>query len=320
MNDTDIQQTKQLLLEKIRLDGDTQPRCKIDYSLVSDYAELFETGIIFPPIVIFYDGVDHWLADGFHRWHAARKADKEHIDCEVRQGSQEDARWYSYSVNQAHGLRRSNEDKRKVVQAALIYPKGAKMSDVQIAEHCGVSQPFVGKIREELSATYNDYKSPERTGRDGRTINTANIGRGKRESTIKYRNDNEVAELLDVSADSIDKASNLLSTEPDDFALLWARFWSEIERVKKFAELKGLDVRMGFYDRDIEFHNKDEHIPQYMHWDPITREAYISGTIVKNIATVDAAIALAIEVCRKPGIVGMEVSEPAVGDGEGNGE
>jgi hypothetical protein len=180
MNDTDIQQTKQLLLEKIRLDGDTQPRCKIDYSLVSDYAELFETGIIFPPIVIFYDGVDHWLADGFHRWHAARKANKEHIDCEVRQGSREDARWYSYSVNQAHGLRRSNEDKRKVVQAALIHPKGAKLSDNQIAEHCGVSHASVIKYRAELESSCQIDKIETRTAtRNGKEyeIDTTNIGK-----------------------------------------------------------------------------------------------------------------------------------------------
>ena len=134
----------------IRLDGGTQPRASIDYGLVGEYAELYQAGIIFPPIIVFYDGVDHWLADGFHRWHAARKAGLEISFVKSTRAVREDARWFSYSANQAHGQRRSNEDKRKAVQSALSHPKGAKLSDGQIAEHCGVSSNTVLKYREEM--------------------------------------------------------------------------------------------------------------------------------------------------------------------------
>lgn len=61
--------------------------------------------------------------------------------------------------------------------AALKHPNGAKKSDHQIAGHVGVSQPMVTKYRQQLSATNKDYQSANRTGRDGRTINTANIGK-----------------------------------------------------------------------------------------------------------------------------------------------
>jgi hypothetical protein len=50
----------------------------------------------------------------------------------------------------------------------------AKLSDRQIAEHVGVAPTTVGKHRKEL--TVKDLQSDTRTGRDGRTINTANIG------------------------------------------------------------------------------------------------------------------------------------------------
>lgn len=61
--------------------------------------------------------------------------------------------------------------------AALRHPKGAKLSDRQIAEHCGVSHATVIKIRAELESTGQIDQSPTRTGRDGRTINVANIGK-----------------------------------------------------------------------------------------------------------------------------------------------
>ena len=53
------------------------------------------------------------------------------------------------------------------------------MSNVQIAEHVGVSKDTVAKYRTELEATCEISKSETRTGRDGRTINTANIGKPK---------------------------------------------------------------------------------------------------------------------------------------------
>ncbi len=62
--------------------------------------------------------------------------------------------------------------------AALSHPNGRKLSDGQIAEHCGVSQPFVTKLRAEL--THNRYESGQRLGRDGTTYEcdaTANIGK-----------------------------------------------------------------------------------------------------------------------------------------------
>ncbi|MCC6861666.1 MAG: hypothetical protein IT158_24060 [Bryobacterales bacterium] len=59
----------------------------------------------------------------------------------------------------------------------MAHPKGAVLSDSQIAKHVGVSQHCVSDWRKKLEPTQKVSKSPLRTGRDGRTINTANIGR-----------------------------------------------------------------------------------------------------------------------------------------------
>lgn len=65
----------------------------------------------------------------------------------------------------------------RVVKAALLHPKGVKMSDRQIAEYVGVGHVMVSRYRKELEATVSLEQSTTRTGRDGRTIDTANIGR-----------------------------------------------------------------------------------------------------------------------------------------------
>jgi hypothetical protein len=61
-------------LDAIRTDGDTQTRVAMDVAAITDYAEAMADGVVFPPIVVYREGSDYWLADGFHRVAAARKA------------------------------------------------------------------------------------------------------------------------------------------------------------------------------------------------------------------------------------------------------
>jgi ParB-like chromosome segregation protein Spo0J len=157
--------TKSLSVDRIRIDGETQPRNAIDNQVVADYADAIKPGAAFPHVVVFYDGVHYWLADGFHRWHAHRRAERDRITCEVHNGSCDDAKWFSVAANQTHGLRRTNADKEKAVKAALQHPKGAELSDRQIAEYVGVSNTFVGKVRSQLSTVDS---SSARTGKDGK--------------------------------------------------------------------------------------------------------------------------------------------------------
>jgi phage N-6-adenine-methyltransferase len=161
----------------IRTDGGTQPRAQLDLATISEYTEQMADGAAFPPIIVFYDGADYWLADGFHRFSAATCAGLTEIAADVRQGTIQDAQWYSYSVNQAHGLRRSNEDKRRAVEAALKHEYAAKYSNVQIARHCGVAESTIRNYRTEMESTSQIAKSDMRIGADGRAYNTSNIGK-----------------------------------------------------------------------------------------------------------------------------------------------
>ena len=170
-------EVKNLKLDEIRIDGGTQPRMAIDDQVVSDYADLYRSGVDMPPLTVFYDGTAYWLADGFHRFLANKRIDCEYVFAEVHQGTVQDAQWHSFGANAAHGLRRTTADKEKAVRAALAHPKGVGMSDRDLAQHVGVTNKTVGKYRSEMESTEEIPQLATRTGRDGRTPKTSNIGR-----------------------------------------------------------------------------------------------------------------------------------------------
>lgn len=175
------QEPQRLPLERIRLDGGTQMRVRrlID-DAIDGYVERLREGDTFPPVVVYYDGTDYWLADGFQRHEAHRLAGFLEIDCEVRKGTVRDAKEHALGANEEHGIRRTREDKRNAVLEAFKLCEErlaageikAPWSDNLIAQKCKVSQPFVGSLRP--APTYNVI-SDARTGADGRVINTAAI-------------------------------------------------------------------------------------------------------------------------------------------------
>jgi hypothetical protein len=60
---TDVPYIERIKLQKIRLDGGTQPRKEIDEPMVQHYTEiLLEGKDKFPPIELWFDGKDYWLS------------------------------------------------------------------------------------------------------------------------------------------------------------------------------------------------------------------------------------------------------------------
>ena len=157
----------------LRLDGGTQVRARLDEPTVAEYAEQMAAGAVFPPLVIYHDGKEYWLADGFHRFAAAELAGLTEIDCELRRGSQRDAVLCAVGANSAHGLRRTNEDKRRAVGLLLADAEWSQKSDRWIADACGVSNRFVSGVRNQLCTVHScenrqDGKSAARRSRLGR--------------------------------------------------------------------------------------------------------------------------------------------------------
>ncbi len=169
--------TTLLRLDLIRTDGGTQPRAVIDFETVDDYMDAMSEGVKFPAVDVFFDGTEYWLADGFHRVKAADQAGIDAIACNVHQGTQQDAQWYSFGANKANGLRRTADDKLRAVKAALLHPKSKEFSDRKLARHVGVHYNTVADYRKQLTITKGDSGSVERTCQDGRTIDVSNIGK-----------------------------------------------------------------------------------------------------------------------------------------------
>jgi transposase len=137
-------------IDKIRIDGGTQSRVKIDKNVVAQYADDILNGDEFPPVVLFFDSVDYWLADGFHRYFANKRINTPGINAEVRDGSVRDAILHGIEANNRHGLRPSNEDKRKGVVTMLKDIEWQDYSNRDIATICGVSHTTVNTVRKEL--------------------------------------------------------------------------------------------------------------------------------------------------------------------------
>lgn len=142
---------KAIKIKDIAIDGGTQQREKINEEIVAEYAEAMKCGAKFTAVTLFFDGVQYWLADGFHRYHASKAAEMLDILADVHEGTKRDARLFSASANGTHGMRLSNADKRRSVLVLLLDKEWSAWSDNQIAKHCHVTHPFVGKLRSEIS-------------------------------------------------------------------------------------------------------------------------------------------------------------------------
>jgi hypothetical protein len=169
-----------IALEAITIDGGTQSRIQLNEQTVQEYTDAMREGMTFPPIVVFHDGSTHWLADGFHRFMAARAANKSSLEAAVHQGTRRDAVLYSVGANAAHGLPRTNADKRRAVTLLLQDEEWAAWSDREIARRCCVSHDFVGRVRESsLSSDASEKTEKTYITKHGTeaTMRTRNIGR-----------------------------------------------------------------------------------------------------------------------------------------------
>lgn len=196
---------KQMInINAVRVDGGTQMRAGLDEATVREYYDTMyvqerATDWPFPPIVVFYDGQDHWLGDGFHRLEAVKRLLKgnlvHEIPADIRAGTRRDAILHAAGANANHGLRRSQADKRRAVETMLRDDEWRQWSDREIARSCNVSADLVGTVRKELSLSTVDSEKPaadpaERvfvrtyTSKHGTTatMNTGSIGKSMAEA------------------------------------------------------------------------------------------------------------------------------------------
>jgi hypothetical protein len=174
---------KVLNIGALVLDQKLQSRTEINEDTVADYVEAVKRGDEFPPVLAYFDGVHYWLTDGYHRYHAHKQAGRAGIDCEVVNGTFRDAVLRATSVNSKHGMRRTYADKRKAVMTLIDDIEWDTWSNIEMAEHCGVSASFVSNLRSE-SGKKSDvvtYKTPT-----GKVMTKAKApGRAAKEPELK---------------------------------------------------------------------------------------------------------------------------------------
>jgi ParB-like chromosome segregation protein Spo0J len=142
---------KRIALHLIAVDAGTQVRAAINEPTVTDYAEQMESGVTFPPIVLFHDGNQHYLADGFHRVMAAQRIQWREIDADVRTGTKQDALWCALGANKANGQRLTISDRRHAIKLAVeAWPE---RSGAQIAEQIGCSPQYVSTVKSGMTTT-----------------------------------------------------------------------------------------------------------------------------------------------------------------------
>ncbi|MGR3279384.1 hypothetical protein ACSYAD_30420 [Acaryochloris marina NIES-2412] len=110
INRYSLQITENLSITKIKIDHKIHARSNLNNAVVSEYSEAMRRGANFPPITVFYDGSEYWLADGFHRVKAKEANGDREILVEVEFGSHREAKLYAAGANVNHGLRRENVD------------------------------------------------------------------------------------------------------------------------------------------------------------------------------------------------------------------
>lgn len=137
-------------IKAIRTDGGTQVRAQLAQSQVEEYASQMREGDEFPPLDVFHDGAEYWLADGFHRFFAQKSNGLLEVECTVHQGTVRDALWFAIAANKNRGLDLSPQDKRANAERCLRDEEWGKLSYAEIGKHVGVSKMTISRIAREI--------------------------------------------------------------------------------------------------------------------------------------------------------------------------
>jgi hypothetical protein len=228
-------------LDKIRIDGGTQSRVKIDENVVAQYADEMLNGDLFPPVVLFHDGVDYWLADGFHRYFANKRINSPGIKADVKEGSVRDAILHGIEANNKHGLRPSNEDKRKGVITMLKDIEWQDLSNREIAAICGVSHTLVNAIRKELEE-----------GKPSGKVSTPKPPSGKvsiPDPAVEFNEAEIEREMQQAAAENLQKENEDLR---DQLTVAMAASTDDIEKEKAQSIIKDLRAQIRLLEIELK--------------------------------------------------------------------
>lgn len=140
-----------LNLSEIRIDGGTQQRVACHQQHIFSLVDALTEDAELDPIAVMFDGCDHWLVDGFHRYFAYKSDGREIIPAIVSPGTQREAIFASIAANSEHrALPRTRADKRKAVETLLLDSEWSQWSDRELGKQAKVDHKTVAAIRKCL--------------------------------------------------------------------------------------------------------------------------------------------------------------------------
>jgi len=145
--------TTKMKIADLRTDG-LQTRLALSEADVKEYAEKMDEGIAFDPLVVFADGEDRYLADGFHRLQAMKRRGMTEVEVDLREGTRTEALRYSLGSNAKHGRKLTAADNRHKLEIAWANQKelfGGRPSHELLAQTCAVSTKTVQRFLKRIS-------------------------------------------------------------------------------------------------------------------------------------------------------------------------
>lgn len=225
-------------LDKIRIDGGTQSRVRIDQNLVARYADDLLNGIKFPPIEVFFDGEYYWLGDGFHRYFANKRINSPSIESIVHNGTVRDATLFGFSANIHHGQPATIEDKRKAVLAMLHDIEWQDLSNRDIAKVCGVSHTYVNMLRTQLE------------NNKGGNVSTKPKKESQPVDPVEEFNEAELErETLRAAAENLQKENEELQ---DKLTIAMASSTDDVEKEKAQSIIKDLRAQIRMLEIELK--------------------------------------------------------------------
>jgi hypothetical protein len=252
---------KKLNLLTIKIDGGTQARVSLNQDVVKEYAESMREGDVFPPITVFFDGSDYWLADGFHRYFATKANAFTSIEADVKNGTLDDATLFAFSANGKRGLSMTFEDNRNIIYAMLRHPEWSKWTNTAIAKHIGVSSMTVGRVKATMEKKDDEptvKKFIDKSGNEA-TVDTSKL---KTKQKIKKPDittePTELEQKVSELSDQVSELGDTINILSDENNLLRDKIavgqWnaSEIEKIDIEETVANLRERV----RILEIDNK----------------------------------------------------------------
>lgn len=248
-----------LNLNVLRIDGGTQSRAVINQEQIDNYAQDMAAGDKFPEVTVYFNGLEYYLADGFHRYFAHKKLGKASIGSNVVTGTLRDAILFSKGANADNGLHRSNATKRKVVNDMLDDFEWHEWNAAEIAKACRVSDEFVRKVKAERNIKPDTvkYKMGQKTFERKATSDSINSKAEaltpKEEVEFKYDPQAELLESLAAENEQLkDKlAVNQMVGTAEEKSQATGKIAELRERIRVLeAELEAIKVTRNSYQTE----------------------------------------------------------------------